>query len=355
MLSVPGLFRYVECTDCGTVYQSPRVRDEDLPLCYPGGYYTHGGDELWSPTPAPPESLRGRLRRAIRYAADGAPDGPSSPLLRAAGRLLASIPALRTRARLGLVEPLGPPPQGRGRCLEVGPGQGVDLYCLRALGWEAYGLEADPIAAQTARLTSGCEVRVGTLASVDYPAEHFDLLYMRHVLEHLPDPTQSLRRCLELLKPGGRLVLLYPNPRALTAWRYGSVSPVWDPPRHLVLPPVPAILGLVVRIGFVDARARTFAAHAAVNAAAARHLGRDLGWNPAAPGRGGLPDRVFALAESLLVGLGRPVGEEVLLHARKPGMLSSPRSWLRHTLAAGSCETSPRPARWSRPRRSSSA
>jgi SAM-dependent methyltransferase len=313
---VPGLFRYVECTDCGTVFQDPRVRDEDLPLCYPQDYYTHAGGAAWSPTPAPPGSLRARLRQAIRDGADGTAASPRSPLLRAAGRLLALSPDLRRRARLGLADPLASPP--RGRCLEVGPGPGVDLYCLRELGWEACGLEADPIAAERARLASGCEVRVGTLASTDYPAEHFDLTYMRHVFEHLPDPVRSLRRCLELLRPGGRLVLLYPNPRALTARYYRSQSPVWDPPRHLVLPPVRAILQIVARSGFVDARAGTLSAQASVNAGAARRRRRGLTWDPATPGSPSLVDRAFALAESFLVGLGRPVGEEVLLHARKP-------------------------------------
>ncbi|HSD28754.1 MAG TPA: class I SAM-dependent methyltransferase [Vicinamibacteria bacterium] len=317
LLSVPGLFRYVECTDCGTIFQNPRVRDEDLPLCYPDDYYTHGG-EAWTPTPAPPGSLRERLGRAIRHAADGSADRPPSPLLRTAGHVLAWSPLLRRRARLGLVDPLAPPPHRGGRCLEVGPGRGLDLLCLRLLGWDARGLEPDPVAAEAARLTSGCEVRLGTLESTDYPAEHFDLVYMRHVFEHMPDPARSLRRCRELLEPGGRLVLLYPNPRALTARCYGSLSPVWDPPRHLVLPSVPAIVQLVARSGFVDAAVRTVAAQAAVNAEAARRRRRGRHWDPSAPSRLRPVDRAFALAESTLVGLGWPVGEEVLLQARKP-------------------------------------
>jgi SAM-dependent methyltransferase len=308
----------VECARCGTVYQNPRVWEEDLPLCYPESYYTHGSEGTWVPKPAPEGSLRDRLRRAIRRAADGVPDETITPSFALMGRLLALQPGLRRRARLGLVDGLAPTADGHSRCLEVGPGQGIDLLRLRLLGWDAHGLEVDPVAAERARQTSGSEVRVGTLASTDYPAGHFDLTYMHHVLEHLPDPARSLRRCLELLKPGGRLVLLYPNPQALTARWHGSLSPVWDPPRHLVLPPVPAILPLLARSGFVDARARTIAAQAAVNAEAARRRRRGLTWDPSTPERPGLLAQAFALAESLLIGIGRPVGEEVLLHARKP-------------------------------------
>ncbi len=236
-----------------------------------------------------------------------------------AGRVLALSPDLRRRARLGLVDPLASPPEGHARCLEVGPGRGVDLYCLRELGWDPYGLEVDPVAAATARATSGCEVRVGQLTSTDYPDGWFDLVYMSHVFEHLPNPVPSLRRCLELLKPGGRLVLLYPNPDALTARLYGGASLVWDPPRHLVLPSVNAIRGTLARLGFTGARCRTLTWYAAVNAEAARRRRRGEIWDPLDLQPPRLPDRLFALVEMLLVALGWSAGEEVLVHAHRPG------------------------------------
>lgn len=323
LLFVRGVFRYVECRRCRTVYQNPRVREDDLALCYPAGYYTHTRGAPWEPTPAPPGSLRDRVRRAIRRAADRLPDEALAPPLALLGALLALSPGLRRRARLGLVDGLAPPPGRQGRCLEVGPGAGIELACLRLLGWDAHGLEADPVAAEAARQTSGAEVRVGTLATTDYPAGSFDLVYMGHVFEHLPDPGRALRRCLELLEPGGRLALVYPNPDALSARRFGSLSPVWDPPRHLVLPPIRAIQRLVAASGFVDVDARTLARRAAVNAGAARRRRRGLTWQPSTPTRPRLPDRALALAETLLVALGWPVGEEVLLRARRPSFSST--------------------------------
>jgi SAM-dependent methyltransferase len=315
--AVPGRFHYSECPRCRTVFQNPRVRDEDLALCYPADYFTHGGSP-WTPTPAPVGSLRARVRRAIRAAADRVPDEHLSPGLRIAGRLLALIPGLRRRARLGLVDGLELPPGGHGRCLEVGPGQGIDLFCLRTLGWQASGLDVDPSAAEQARATSGCEVRVGTLATTDYPGGFFDLVYMSHVFEHLAEPAPSLRRCLDLLRPGGRLVLVYPNPGALTAARYGPASVVWDPPRHLVLPPPAAIAALAERCGFAEARAFTMARQAAVNCEAVRRRRRGERWDPQHLERPRLFDRVFGVAEAFLVALGWPVGEEAVVRARKP-------------------------------------
>jgi SAM-dependent methyltransferase len=316
-MSVPGVFRYVECAACRTVFQNPRVRNEDLALCYPTGYYTHG-EHPWKATPAPRGSLRDRLRRAIRAAADRVQDERLPLGLRAAGWLLAFIPGLRRRARLGLVDGLELPAGRRGRCLEVGPGQGIDLFCLRHVGWEAYGLEVDPKAAEQARATSGCEVRVGTLATTDYGDASFDLVYMSHVFEHLPDPAPALARCLALLRPGGRLVLVYPNPAALSATRYGPLSIVWDPPRHLVLPPPRPAAALAERCGFGEARAFTLARQAAVNSEAARRRRRGDRWDPVRLDPPRFLDWAFALAEALLVFSGWQVGEEVVLCARKP-------------------------------------
>ena len=317
VLRVPGSFRYVECRRCRTVYQDPRVRAEDLALCYPPAFYTHGAAGEWRPRPAPPGSLRDQIRCCIRNAADGRRD-PVSPLLRPLGALLALHADLRRQARLGLVDGLGLPEGRAGRLLEVGPGQGIDLYCLRTLGWEVCGLEVDPEAAATARRTSGAEVHVGTLATTDLPDASFDLVYLSHVLEHLHEPGLALRRAFDLLEPGGSLVIVYPNPQALTARRHGALSLVWDPPRHLVLPPLPAVVALATAAGFVEVRARTLAWQAAVNSEAARRRRRGEAWDPLQLQPPGLADRLFWLCESALVALGLPVGEEILLRARKP-------------------------------------
>jgi len=315
LLSVPGAFRYVECDACRTVYQNPRVRDEDLALCYPAGYFTHAS--RWVPTPAPAGSVRDRLRRAIRRAADGGPDAAVSPPFRLAGAVLALHPGLRRRARFGLIDGLEPPVGRPGRCLEVGPGAGVDLFCLRALGWEAHGLELDPAGAERAQQTSGCEVRVGTLEAADGLRGPFDLVYMSHVLEHVPDPARALQRCLELLAPGGRLVLVYPNPRALTARWLGRFSCVFEPPRHLVLPATEAAVALLRTAGFVDVRAETSSRHASASFAASRYQRAGASWSWSRPHPPAAGDRLLGLAEGLLVALGAPVGEEVIVRARK--------------------------------------
>lgn len=305
LLGVPGIFRYVECDACRTVYQDPRVREEDLALCYPAGYFTHESNAGWAPTPAPVGSFRGRVRRAILEGGF-------------IGVMLSLLPGLRRRARFGLVAGLDPPVAGPGRCLEVGPGAGVDLSCLRALGWEAHGLEVDPVAAARARAKSGCQVQVGTLESADYPAGSFDLVYSSHVIEHLPDPARATRRCRELLAPGGRLVLVYPNPRAFSVRLFERFSCVFEPPRHLVLPPAEATVSLLRREGFSEVGAETSARHATLSMAASRNQRAGITWDWSAPGARTLGDRGRGLLEAVLVAAGRSVGEEAIVRARKP-------------------------------------
>jgi 2-polyprenyl-3-methyl-5-hydroxy-6-metoxy-1,4-benzoquinol methylase len=317
LLGVPGEYRYVRCVACATVFQDPRVLEADLPICYSTDYFTHHlpeGEAVH--LPVSPDTSRGRLRTAILEIADGRRDHGIGAAWTMAGWLLARVPSLRRRARFGLPDELGLKAPGQ-RCLEVGPGRGFDLLQLRRIGWKAEGLEMDAAAAANARAISGCEVHVGTLVSSDLPSAAFHLIYMNHVLEHLPDLERSLARCFDLLVPGGRLFVAYPNPRALTASIHGRFSVVWDPPRHLSLPPARALSALLSRLGFVEARSRTSARRAeAYRAATVRHRGGARGFAAGGPS---LSDRAFGILERFLVLAGAGVGEEILVVARRPG------------------------------------
>jgi 2-polyprenyl-3-methyl-5-hydroxy-6-metoxy-1,4-benzoquinol methylase len=259
--------------------------------------------------------LRDLLRRSVLHAADGAsPDGVPQAL-RAAGRVLAAIAPVRRRARYGLPDVLGTRGGGAERCLEVGPGRGVTLGQLHRLGWDAVGLDIDPAAARTARAVSGCEVRVGRLSGVDFAPGSFDMVYMNHVLEHLPDTRPSLRRCHELLAPGGRLVLVFPNPGSLGGRCDGGYAPIWDPPRHLVLPSLVGVVGALRDFGFRAVRARSLARSAAHYRAVARGYRRGTRPGQGFDARVRPVDRAFAAAEAVLTAFGLAVGEELLVVA----------------------------------------
>jgi SAM-dependent methyltransferase len=314
---VPGCFTYTRCGGCGSVYQNPRVVSDDLTLCYPAEYYTHSKPAFSMPVVAAGERrLRTLLRNAIHHYADDAPLVSMPWPVRVLGRVLAHVPITRKRARYGLADQLRKGGQGLDRCLEVGPGQGIELAQLRAIGWEAIGLDADPLAAENARQLSNCDVHVGTLATAPFPPDYFRLIYMRHVLEHLPDLEISLRRARELLTVEGRLVLIYPNPDSLATRWYRQYSCNWDPPRHLVLPSCSGIGALLVRIGFRTVKVTTSARRAAAFRAIALayrggirgggFIGRKRAFNP-----------VFKYLELAVTLCGWTVGEEVIVTASK--------------------------------------
>jgi SAM-dependent methyltransferase len=312
---VPGRFAYSRCADCGSVYQNPRVIDDDLSSCYPPTYFTHTQPRYH--LAGPKIGSRSALRGAIRHYSDGTPLTPTLWPLRALGRVLARVPAIRRRARYGLPDDLRTTAGRPQRCLEVGPGQGIELAQLTAIGWEAVGLEFDPGAAETARRVSGCEVKVGTLATSEFAPDSFHLIYMSHVLEHLPDLVPSLRKAYELLAPGGRLVTVYPNPDSLAARWYGDYSCNWDAPRHLVLPSERGISSLLSRLGFERVKVTTLARRAAAFRSIALAYRRGDRVDNFA-GRSSPLNRVFRWVEVSAVICGCPVGEEIRTTAFKP-------------------------------------
>ncbi len=315
-MGVPGTFHYSKCDRCSTVYQNPRVRDEDLLLCYPSRYFTHQGiaSPLGKQT-AVAGSVRARVRQAVLAAADGGQVTSLTKWWARLGRVLSLIPRVRRRARYGLIDELAPPTRDRPTCLEVGPGRGDTLLHLRQAGWVAHGLDIDPEAAAIASKVSGCEVRVGRLGEEGFHSGSFDLVYLHHVMEHMPNLEVSLSRCFELLTSLGRLVIIYPNPEALTVKFYSSLSCVWDPPRHLVLPPIGAMRHMLCLLGFPTVRCRSTAWRAGAYHKTSRsyRAGRPQQAFDAAPLS--VLDRVFALTEAALVVAGIPVGEEILVVA----------------------------------------
>lgn len=312
MHGVPGTYRYRRCGGCGSVFQDPRVVDDDLPRVYPDGYYTRRAGSV--PSPATPADRRGRgLRERIREGIQGAsaPATHAPPASRLA-RVLASSRWLRERAWYDLVpDEMLPWKRPPGRALDVGCGSGELMLRLAALGWRVEGLEVDPETAAGARERTGARVHVGRAEELRRgDLGGFDLVTGSHVLEHLAAPGRALRSLSGLLDPGGRVVLIYPNPRSLGARVFGAHWFAWDAPRHLVLPPLEAVPHLLVGLGLTVRSLRTLDRLAADHAMQSTAYRRGEGLQSGTPG---LLDRGFAGAEWLLVASGWDVGEEILL------------------------------------------
>src|SRR4029077_7623960 len=127
-----------------------------------------------------------------------------------------------------------PAPRPGQRVLDVGCGNGDLLARLQARGWDAVGIDLDEKAVREAK-SRGLDARVGQLADQHFPDASFDAITVSHVIEHTAEPGLVLKECARILRPGGRLVVLTPNPRSWGHARFGEAWVCLDPPRHLVL------------------------------------------------------------------------------------------------------------------------
>ncbi len=105
------------------------------------------------------------------------------------------------------------PVGGYGDILDIGCGDGLLLEHLEAFG-EPQGLEADADLVTDAGRALG-KITVAPFDTDFQPPERFGLILMLDVLEHLDDDVAALRHAVELLVPGGLLVLTVPALMAL--------------------------------------------------------------------------------------------------------------------------------------------
>lgn len=116
--------------------------------------------------------------------------------------------------------------------LDVGCGSGLSLLEAQALGAEAYGIEADPNIRRIADELH-LHIHIGSLYDRPFPGLKFDLIVLNQVIEHFPEPGKALDALKERLKPGGRIVLVFPNRRSLWQRLSGAKWINWHVPYHL--------------------------------------------------------------------------------------------------------------------------
>ncbi|MDD3643294.1 MAG: class I SAM-dependent methyltransferase [Candidatus Krumholzibacteria bacterium] len=115
-------------------------------------------------------------------------------------------------------------PSGKGlRVVEIGSAPGGHLTRMREVfGWEPFGVEASPAGAALNRerfASAGIDPRnliEGDIFDRDIAAPlagSFDIVVSRGFIEHFPDPAPAIDRHLDLLAPGGTLVVSIPNMR----------------------------------------------------------------------------------------------------------------------------------------------
>lgn len=240
IFGAPGEWALKKCPniECGLVWLDPMPMFEDIGKLYLN-YYTHSDMGVGT-------FLYRLFQRAkndcLRFKHSALHTKVYSHLL---SLLLYLHPSRRFDADMKVTQL---PVPGR-RLLEVGFGSGRALTSFQELGWEAEGIDIDPIAVKAAR-AKGLNVQLGQISEQKYPEGYFDVVVMSHVIEHVPEPLTLLGECHRVLKNGGYLVAYSPNVRSLGHRLYKSNWRGLEPPRHLYLFSKDTLLCLARKAGF---------------------------------------------------------------------------------------------------------
>ncbi len=136
------------------------------------------------------------------------------------------------------------------KLLDLGCAAGFFVRLAIDAGWEAEGVEISNLAADYAEKIVGVRVHRGQLETVPFPPEHFDLITMFDLLEHLSNPLSSLKIIRNLLKKGGHLLITTPDFASLNRLLLREKWAVLSPKEHLFYFTARTLRSIIKRSGF---------------------------------------------------------------------------------------------------------
>ena len=305
LFNTPGIFNIKQCQSCGLLWLDPRPEDEDIPLCYPEGYFRaiDGG------------AAKQYLERHESLVISGhAKDNTAFfPCLGEVFRRFASVRSWATYAE-GRAVPRYKSDQD-GLVIDVGCGTGNYLKTMQDLGWKVTGIEPSPIAAAIAR-NKGVHVFCGTLDRAGLADASAELVLLSHVIEHVADPGAVIKECFRILKHSGKLIVRTPNSRSYGHTVFKSDYYHLDPPRHLFLFCEKNLSMIFKANGFkiVDLRTIPRGCRSSYDHSMAIVKRGNTAMHAEAQEKGRI---LFAASESIRCLLGMDSGEEIALVAQK--------------------------------------
>ncbi|MGB5498627.1 MAG: class I SAM-dependent methyltransferase [Maribacter sp.] len=113
--------------------------------------------------------------------------------------------------------------------LDVGAGTGDFLLTAKRKDWDVQGVEPNEDAKIRAQ-EKGIDLCV-SLATL--PDNKYDVITLWHVLEHIPNLNDEIKKLVALLNKKGTLVVAVPNFKSYDAQHYKNFWAAYDAPRHL--------------------------------------------------------------------------------------------------------------------------
>lgn len=99
----------------------------------------------------------------------------------------------------------------KGKVLDIGTAGGAFLKAVKEDGWDCEGIEPNRWMAEWAMKRYGVKIHIGTLDDFKGKNEAYDVITLWDVLEHVPNPMNTLEKCNSLLKKEGLLIVNYPD------------------------------------------------------------------------------------------------------------------------------------------------
>jgi len=207
-------FKIVKCRRCGLAYINPRPNEKEMNNYYPSWYHSRADTKVIDIEKTKIWGIP--WREAMHKKAE---------------------PILRYKKT--------------GKILDIGCGDGSLLKFLKELGWQTYGVEPHETSSRYAQETLGLNVFSGRLEEANYPDNAFDVITLLHVLEHLNDPSQVLKKAFSLIKRDGILIIEVPNFGGFEAKIFRSKWIGISAPLHLYHFTPQSLRSMLVNCGFL--------------------------------------------------------------------------------------------------------
>ena len=199
-------YRIVRCQSCGLVRSDPVIDPETLATLYAKSIQTYDAE------------VTNLMDSYVRY------------LDKAVGALFGG--------------------SNKGRLLEIGCGSGFFLEKALEYGFsQVHGIEPSHQAVEKSAPNIQANIICDMLRPGLLQADYFDIICMFQVFDHIDAPGILLDECMKALKPGGGILFLNHDVKALTARLMGERSPIIDI-EHTYLYDPTTIQKIVTRHGF---------------------------------------------------------------------------------------------------------
>lgn len=210
-----GIFKALECRDCGLVFINPCLNEEGLKIVYEGHHNSRVADR---------EEC---VKRDKMYEID-------------------------RDFLLNLVD--------KGRILDVGCGGGFFLDKFSGKGWKKSGLEIDKDTVGYAKDRFGItDIRIWDSKTIPYPDKTFDAVVFRGSYEHMRDPHLVAREVKRVLKPNGYFyICATPNADSFCAKIYREKWNQFDAKEHIFMFSFKTLKRMIGPLGFTTVRTACF-------------------------------------------------------------------------------------------------